>query len=428
MGILKLSWTYISRKKNRSISIFLILLLISSVLYASLSINKTNTKLEEKIYKISNSSFSVKPKNKLGSINPRIIEKISKNKLINKTNYKYDSVVQLEKYKVVNIKQNVQLDGIKNNNFLSLESASNTDLLKEFSSGVFKIVKGKAINEHDKSKILIHEKLAKENNLKIGDKITISNAYNSQISNSENVNMAKNNKKITLEVIGIFTGKKQENYNGLSSDLSENTVYADYNSAQKLGEKDSDKNITEATFFTKNLKSMEKIISDIKKNNNKAIQIQKDSKAFNTIFQPIKIIKNIIQTIIISLVFSGILVICLILIFNIRQRLNEIGIMLSIGISKKQIISQFICELLLISLPAFIISIITGVLIKNTIFKNLTINASENFSGNSFFTVETFTTGLQTYGIILGIIVISITITSLIFLSQKPKTILSQTS
>ena len=166
MGILKLSWTSISRKKNRSISIFLILLLISSVLYASLSINKTNTKLEEKIYKISNSSFSVKPKNKLGSINPRIIEKISKNKLINKTNYKYDSVVQLEKYKVVNIKQNVQLDGIKNNNFLSLESASNTDLLKEFSSGVFKIVKGKAINEHDKSKILIHENRRQNNNFK----------------------------------------------------------------------------------------------------------------------------------------------------------------------------------------------------------------------------------------------------------------------
>lgn len=37
--------------------------------------------------------------------------------------------------------------------------------------------------------------------------------------------MSKSNKKTEFEIVGIFTGKKQETQTGLSSDLSENTMF-----------------------------------------------------------------------------------------------------------------------------------------------------------------------------------------------------------
>ena len=40
-------------------------------------------------------------------------------------------------------------------------------------------------------------------------------------------------KEYKYKIIGMFSGKKQETYTGLSSDFSENMVFVDYESAQK---------------------------------------------------------------------------------------------------------------------------------------------------------------------------------------------------
>ena len=79
-----------------------------------------------------------------------------------------------------------------------------------FTSESFVLKKGRHIKESDQHrKVLIHEKLAEKNRLKVGDKISLAAINNS--------------KKMNFEIVGIFTGKAQENFNGLSSDLSENT-------------------------------------------------------------------------------------------------------------------------------------------------------------------------------------------------------------
>lgn len=62
---------------------------------------------------------------------------------------------------------------------------------------------------------------------------------------------------------------------------------------------------------------------------------------------------------------SGIVVLSLILILWLRERIYEIGILLSIGISKIKIITQFILELIFISLPTTIVSLCLGGSVKN---------------------------------------------------------------
>lgn len=72
-----------------------------------------------------------------------------------------------------------------------------------------------------------------------------------------------------------------------------------------------------------------------------------------------------------SIMIGGITVLSLILILWLRERIYEIGILLSIGISKIKIVTQFILELLFISLPSFVLSLFIGNVILNIIVGGL---------------------------------------------------------
>ena len=41
-------------------------------------------------------------------------------------------------------------------------------------------------------------------------------------------------KKMSFDIVGIFSGKKEETFTGMSSDLSENQVFLHYEDASQL--------------------------------------------------------------------------------------------------------------------------------------------------------------------------------------------------
>ena len=129
---------------------------------------------------------------------------------------------------------------------------------------------------------------------------------------------------------------------------------------------------------------------------------------------------------------GGITVLSLILILWLRERIREIGILLSIGVSKIKIVTQFILELLFISLPSLVLSLFTGNAILNIIvdgFMNSddsTITVDSLLKNNNL--ISNFITFLESYGILIGIIVLSVIIASLMILIKKPKEILSKIS
>ncbi len=104
----------------------------------------------------------------------------------------------------------------------------------------------------------------------------------------------------------------------------------------------------------------------------------------------------------------------LILILWLRERIYEIGILLSIGISKIKIVTQFILELLFISLPSFVFSLFIGNVILNIIvggFMNSddsTIMVDSLLKNNNL--ISNLISFLQSYGILIGIIVLSVII------------------
>ena len=122
----------------------------------------------------------------------------------------------------------------------------------------------------------------------------------------------------------------------------------------------------------------------------------------------------------------------MILILWIRERIHEIGILLSIGVNRYKIIIQFIAELFYISIPSVILSFIIGNSLANKILSEMisreAIIGSINNKEMRLFSIENIITITQSYGILMLIIVLSVLFTLGILLMKKPKKILSKMS
>ena len=292
--MLKNAFLYITRKKTKFIIVLTLFIVILVSIYSCLVINKYNGKLEEIMYKSSNSSFLITENNE-GLINLKDIEKIKDISGIEKYNYIYEAIAKLKDKDVYNENKKIEISDLnpEYKNVLKIYGVINSELNNEFLSEVFKLVKGRHISKDDVNKVMVHEDLARQNKYNIGDKISLSqlNPYSAQ-KNEKNSDKKENTTE--YEIIGIFSGRKQEKYTGLSSDYSENMVFADYNSTQKINK---EKQINQSVYFVKNPKEMDEIIEKAKANkidwNN--ISLEKNTKAFDESITSVSSIKGIIR-------------------------------------------------------------------------------------------------------------------------------------
>ena len=433
--MLRNSLLYIKRKKKKSIIVLFILTAILISLYTCLSINKFSNNVESIIYRAANSLSILKSKNSQELIDTKEVEGIKNLDRINEYNLEYETLAQLKGDDVFGGEQKVEISNLNSEyeNLLKIYGVRDSSLSNDFTSEVFKIVEGRHIGKDDKNKIIVHEELAKQNQYELGDKVSIKQIKQYDPDDEDiNSNIGLENE---YEIVGIFSGKKQESYTGFSSDYSENMAFIDYSSSQKISGIDSNyEKLNQATYFVNSPENMDKVISSIKNMNINwsNIDLEKNTKIFDDISTTVGSIKGIIQIITYSIIVGGCIVLSLILILWLRERIYEIGILLSIGIGKREIIGQFILELVFISIPSLFISTLIGNLVtrkilSEIILKEKIISTLSNAS-NKIFGSENIFIICQSYGLLILIILLSVLITSGIILMKKPKEILSKMS
>lgn len=425
--MIKNAIAYITRKRNRTLIIFIILTIVLSCLYSCLTIMKSSNEIEKTLYESSNSSISITKKDgKYFNVNQfKDIEKI---KEVEKIIIQYDGLAKLKDAKVVSGEQRINREDLSDEfkNVVSFEATNNTKRNILFSSRVFTIKEGKNIEENDKNSIIVHEEFAKQNNLKLGDEVDL------ELLDLEKSEEIKSHK---FKIIGIFSGKKQETYTGLSSDFSENMVFVDYSTSQEiLNKSENNKIANKILMYSGSAESTDLALNKLKelKIDESKYFVQKDSNAFEESLESVSGIKHMIKIMTYSIMLGGIIVLSLILILWLRERIYEIGIFLSIGTSKIQIIMQFIFELLFISIPSIISSLFLGNVLIKVIAGGLINLENSMISGGNLINDSSFmlniTTLGQSYLILISIIVLSVVFASSLILIKKPKEILSKIS
>ena len=416
---------YIFRKRKKSLILITIFSVILACIFACMRLLSTTSTVQQQLKQTTTSSFEFRKKDGTSFSFNQVeeIKKVADNESLEKH---YQTIAKLENYSVVTGEEKIQRDDIDEEmkNVVSLNSSSQVNREKLFSSGVFSLLKGKMIEATDIHKIMIHEELASKNQLNLGDTITL------DVIQQE----TGEKKKVDYEIVGIFTGKKQETYTGLTSDFSENTVFTDYESIRQAFSSDSEEVVTGLNIFASSSEELQKMKQAIEALpfNWEEFVIENQKQDFDDILESITGLQSMVQWMTVGILIAGAVVLSLMLMLSVRERIYEIGILLSIGIHKAWIIGKFFVELFLLTIPAIFVSLALGPMMVQQLMNGFISMDSEQSPLGNFISKGAqqgvITVFSQSYALLAMVIVFSLAVTLGIFLMKKPKEILSKMS
>ena len=417
MSIFNRAYLYIIRKKVRNSILFFIVTLISLFLLSGSILNTTVGTISKNLYKDVNFGFTIESIDKSNKeIEKDTLKKINEVAGVNQKNYLYAKSVNVVDKKVVQENQNITItEEMKNkSNLVMMNGITSTKNNIDFKSEVLKLEKGRDIEENDQNKILVHEKFASINNLNLGDKIKLE----------------QNGKIVEFEVVGIFSGEKTNNFEGLSSDFIENTVYTDYNSSQKLLDYSSNNKVTSVEYGVNNPTELDDIIKNVESLGINNISVSKSNKNYELVTSSVESVTKLTNMIRIGSVIVGVVILSLVLMFWIRERLYEIGVLLSLGISKINLILQFVVETLMVTIFGFL----SALGLEFILLKYLSSNITKVFSEDLPKIISDELTKISINGsnivgviiVMITIVIISVVVALLPILKTKPKKILTQ--
>ena len=401
----KRAGAYLVRKKIRTGILFFIMMLITAAVLAVLSMQESTGKVQEKLLDLSNSGFQIESLLQDGNIEQKKMFQVEQVEGVKDAQYEMDGIGQLEDAKAVEREQAVQLDQGKMGELVSYHGVTSSNQELNFASGALNLKEGRALTKDESGKVLVHEELAKENNWTVGTKI--------KLKNFQNEGTTATGKEVTVEIVGIFNGKLSEQSTGLTSDLTENRIYMDYKTSQSLIGKDESNAIVHRAIFTvKDPSKLDEVISRVKELPLKwdSMQLSKNEQVFEQVASPIQNFKSLMTLLTSSVFVLAVIVLFLILLFTLRERIHEFGILMSVGISRKEIIAQILLELYTVAATSSIFALPIQV-------KSLFESSLPEFS---------LMQGLLTIGVVLIIIALAVLFSTAVILMKKPKKILSQ--
>jgi len=364
----------------------------------------------------------LKSKEKMDAL---IINDLKKIKGLENISPELETIAKLTDKEVVTGEQSIQRDDLTEaeKNLISLIALEDSSKDVSFTSSAFTLKEGRHLEKGDRKKILVHEELAKKNNLKLGDKISLNPA---QVEGNSG-------QRLDYEIVGIFSGQKQEKFTGLSSDFSENTVYTDFESSQTLlGNKEAQ--VTAARFYLENPKDMDSIIQEVEKLSleTKGYQIEKENKAFEQIKDSVSTFQTFLQIFLYGIMIAGIGALILVLSLWLRERVYEVGILLALGKGKIAIFSQFCLEVILVSLAAILPAFVAGNAITSYLLKTVLASGDQAALQDTLAKATSLSTSLLSFGesyiFLLIISCLSVALCFLFLFRKSPKEILSSIS
>lgn len=234
---------------------------------------------------------------------------------------------------------------------------SNGELNQNFRTGAFSITSGRNIQKDDHSVALISEYVAIENSLAVGDSLTLETKrgiYEPCENPYERVG-----DPVEVEIIGIFETnfKQEESAYTAENDYADNFIYVDYDTGKQLyhnisyiGFDDLNDSYREVTFFTDGPEYLPEIMRQVEERLDiTGLLMYRDDTAYHASVKPLKQIRTI------SLLLSGVgivgcvLILYLVFVMWMKGRRREMGILLSIGVSKRKILAQLLLESIVIT-------------------------------------------------------------------------------
>ncbi len=412
MTIIKRAWTAVTRKRRRSLTIALIMTLIFTLLIGTLTVQQTMAQLKQSVERNIRAGFSIASKQPSGEVPMDIAQRVQRLNKVKEHNFQAETTAELPGKQLIDTAgSGVQLDSNVAGE-AKVTGATQSDLLSEFTSRFYQLEQGKHLTANDQNAALIHKTFAEKNGIKPGDKLDIT----------------KDGRRVTVTVMGIFSGKGEKPA-VLQSDMAENHLITNLAAAQQLT---GSQQLTRATYFAENphqLKSLTDRVKSLPNVDWQKFNLTDNGAVFAGVLQNIAGIQNILTVATIGAAAAGLAVLSLVLVFWVRGRLHEIGILLSIGTSKRQIIGQFLAELAIIAAVSSVFALGIGSVASSQISTTLTAQTDQSQRiEKTVVQAAPPVTYLQAFIFGYMVVLLSATAATAPIMRQSPKQILAKLS
>lgn len=409
MNSYKRAFFYVVRKKGKSLTIFLLMLLVTVSIMTGISIRNGTEKAAQTLRETIGASFTMS-----GNIDSLKFDRDETEYNTEKIPIPSEMVMQIlgmDGIKAYNAEQHslVQAEGIDYISGMTdgnLSANTDTACQMDFVNGILELADGRHITAEDKGAAIISERLAEENHLEIGSEIILKSASHSR------------QEQMKVRIAGIYSSDSRMDYD-------DDTIFSSHDVFWKLSGQETSAYAGNVTFYVNDPEELNHIVMQVKQIS--SIQwddyfIQINESKYQAVSYQLQTLERLTGMLIIAVMIVSVVVIVLVLTMRIGNRIHEAGILLSIGTSSAEIAMQFICEVLMIVLLVFIISPILGNFVVGqveTAFRNM--ENAINMSISPKITLVQFL--IETLIIIIVVVAASLPVARM-----KPRDILSKMS
>lgn len=334
MNVLKRAFLYDTRKKGKSLTLFLFFVLITLFITISFSVLSATQAAAASLRETVGASFTLRGNPlefstdganyamQFAPIFQRDIDLIMGNREIKAYNAQQSATATASGF--------IFPSGMPSG-AISANTASVWN--RNFTSGVLTLAEGRHITDEDRHVALVSRKLAEENELQIGGELSFTDPA------------------AIVKIIGIYE-------NDPSMEFDTDTIFIDHDTYWALTAR-ADAYFVRVDFFVTDPARLNTVMEQIKQTAPlqwKDYTLQADTAEYDAIAYQLSTIGRLTALLIVSAITVSIVVLFLILAMRIRGRVHEVGVLLAVGIGKGQIIVQFLIETTVILLLALLVS------------------------------------------------------------------------
>lgn len=215
------------------------------------------------------------------------------------------------------------------------------------------IKEGEYFDEDSTDSALISYEFAELNSLKVGDKFKIKNIYTET--------------SVELTVIGIYDSSEER--------ADANTMYMNTTTAGKFLSEDDYNNgnydVSNVNYYLVNSDNADELVekintefTELAENN---LKVAVDTSEYDAMAGSIESVGGFANTILIIVIVAAVIIITLIVTINVKDRRYEIGVLMSLGADKKNVIGQIVAELVIVGTLGFALASVTGTVFAGTL-------------------------------------------------------------
>ena len=334
MNVLKRAFLYGTRKKGKSLTLFLLFTLITIFVTISFSVLSATQAAATNLRETVGASFTLRGK----PMELNASEEDYAMQFAHISQQDIDLIAGSTEIKACNAQQSATATSsgfIFPSGMPSGAISANTSSAwnRNFTSDILILAEGRHITQEDQHVALVSRELAEENELDVGNELSLGPAT-------------------TVEIIGIYESDP-------SMEFDNDTIFTDHSTYWALTESAAGTYSGRVDFFVTDPARLEAVMEQIKRDVPlpwEDYTLQTDTAEYDAIAYQLSTIGRLTTLLIVSAITVSIIVLFLILAMRIRGRVHEVGVLLAVGVAKGRIIAQFFVETTAILLLTFLFS------------------------------------------------------------------------